>query len=56
MTLWAVIPLLVAVAAISFYLGVRYCARTMLPVLLARMPQKDLNELSATVAKERFGG
>lgn len=53
MPLALVIPLLVAVAVLFFLVGVRYCSRAMLPVILARMTPKELGELAKKAAAER---
>jgi hypothetical protein len=48
-----IIPLLIVVAVLFFYLGVRYTARSLLPSILARMDPKELGELAKKAAAER---
>lgn len=47
------ILLLAGIAAVAFWAGVTYCRTRMLPTILARMTDKELDELADRTAEER---
>lgn len=51
--IFLLIPLLVVVVAISFYSGVRYTVRALLPGILARMTPEEISDLAKKAAEER---
>lgn len=48
-----IIPAVVLSSLLSFWIGVRYCTRTLMPVILAKMSTKELGELAKRTAEER---
>ena len=53
LTVVVTILLAALVAAISFWAGARYCARNMLPGIMARKTSKELDDLADAVDAER---
>jgi hypothetical protein len=51
--MWVTILLPVLTACIGFAAGVRYCRKSLLPGLLARMTPEELSELAADAYRER---
>lgn len=49
------IPAVLVTAALSFVAGVRYCGRNMLPGIMARKTDEELDQLADQVAAEREG-
>jgi Sec-independent protein secretion pathway component TatC len=46
----------IVAAVLFFWLGTRYAYKTLLPIWLARMTQKEMADLAARAAKERPPG